>query len=592
MATTITSTSLDFNSIRNNLKNWLEQKPEFEDYNFEGAGLSNLLDVLAYNTHYNGLTANFALNESFLGTAQLRSSIVGLATAIGYIPNSKISSKAVINVTASGSATTQNRLSLPIGTKFTTVVEDTTYTFETTKEYVTNKEGSDPYSYTWENVQIQEGTEKTKTFIAGPFSETDTYIIPNEDMDINTVKVEVGAASEQFFNVSTVSELNQNSKIFIIKETPNGYYELAFGNGASLGRVPTAGDKIVVTYNATAGVAANGARTFTTTASIPSFGTPSTISLTPITISSSSGGSNKESIESIRKAAPFLYATQNRMVTADDYSSLIRRNFSSDITDILSWGGEDNIPAKFGSVYVSITPSPSEILKTAIKDLVKNLSVVSFDVEFVDPITTYIEVNATFQFNQTLSASSTVPDIEAVVKNVIDDYLDTVTDEFSETFRRSNMLTLIDASDPGVLSSQANIKMQQRIINPTLSVSKTYQLNFPAPLSTPKNDEFVISSTEFILQGQTCTLKNKLGTNILQIISVTSGRAVVDNAGNYDAGNGTVIITGFAPSAVLSNEIKISAIPGNQGFVSTIRENKLGKDTSAITVTAIETTTL
>ena len=154
------------------------------------------------------------------------------------------------------------------------------------------------------------------------------------------------------------------------------------------------------------------------------------------------------------------------------------------------------------------------------------------------------------------------------------------------------MLTLIDASDPGVLSSQANIKMQQRIINPTLSVAKTYQLNFPATLSTPKNDEFVVSSTEFILQGQTCTFKNKLGTNILQIISVTSGRAVVDNAGNYDAGNGTIIITGFAPSAVLSNEIKISVIPGNQGFVSTIRENKLGKDTSAITVTAIETTTL
>jgi len=591
MATTITSTSLDFNSIRNNLKRWLEQKPEFADYNFEASGLSNLLDVLAYNTHYNGLTANFALNESFLSTAQLRSSIIGLSTAIGYIPNSKVSSNATINVTASGSATTGTVLSLPTGTKFTTVVDDITYTFETTKEYTARKQGSDPYTYTWENVVIREGTEKQKTFIAGPYTETDSYIIPNEDMDINTVEVKVGATEKTFYNVSTVSELNQNSRIFILKETPNGYFELAFGNGASLGEVPDPGDKIVVTYNSTAGEAANGARTFTTTASIPSGGTPSLISLVPTTISISSGGANKEGIESIRKAAPFLYATQNRMVTAEDYSALIRRNFSSQISDILSWGGEDNIPAQFGAVYVSITPSPTETLKAEIRDLVKNLAIVSFDVVFVDPITTYIEVNSTFQYNQTLSSYATVPEIEQVVKDVISSYLDTVTDEFSETFRKSNMLTLVDASDPGVLSSQATIKMQQRF-SPTLSVPKSYELVFPASITSPRDDEFVILSTEFIYNGLTCTLKNKLGSNVLQVISVTSGRAVIDNIGSYNPSLGTVSITGFEPSAVVSNEIKISVIPSNQGSVSTKRENKLGKDITTITVDAIETTTL
>lgn len=592
MATTINSTGLDFNAIRNNLKTWIEQKPEFADYNFEASGLSNLLDVLAYNTHYNALTANFALNESFLSTAQLRSSVIGLSTAIGYIPNSKVSSTATINVTAPATASSASALDLPVGTQFTTTVDDIAYTFETTQEYTTFKRGTDPYSYTWENVVIREGTEKQKTFIAGPYSETDTYIIPNQDMDISTVGVTVGATNKAFTNVSEVSTINENSRIFTIKETPNGFFELAFGNGANLGETPLSGDKIVVTYNSTAGASANGAKTFTTTVSIPD-GSGSTISITPITISNSSGGAGKESIESIRKSAPFLYASQNRMVTATDYSALIRKNFRSQITDILSWGGEDNIPAKYGSVYLSITPSPSEALKTSIRDLVRNLSVVSFDIEFIEPVVTFIEVAATFQFNRTLSSFSTIAQVEDSVKNTITSYLDTVTDEFSETFRKSNMLTLVDASDPGILSSQATIKMQRRF-TPVLNLEKSYTITFPAGIETPTATNYTLQSTTFNYPpGLTCFLRNKLGSNVIQIVSVTNGKIINDNIGSYDPGTGSILLTSFNPSNVPDDgAIRISVNPANQGFVSTIRENKLGKDTVAITVDAIETTTL
>jgi len=591
MATTINSTGLDFDAIRNNLKTWLEQKPDFADYNFEASGLSNLLDVLAYNTHYNALTANFALNESFLSTAQLRSSVIGLSTAIGYIPNSKVSSTALINVTAQGSAASSNILALPSGTKFTTTVEDITYTFETTEEYTAFKKGSDPYSYTWENVIVREGTEKQKTFIAGPYSETDTYVIPNQDMDISTVTVGVGATNKAFYNVSTVSEINESSRIYVIKETPNGYYELAFGNGAGLGEIPLAGDKIVVTYNSTAGKDANGARTFTTTATIPN-GAGANISIIPITISNSSNGANKESIESIRKSAPFLYASQNRMVTSDDYAALIRRNFSNKINDILAWGGEENLPPKFGTVYVSITPSPDESFKASIRSLVKNLSVASFDVDFVEPVVTFIEVAVSFQYNQTLSSYSTIPAIESAIEGVVGSYLDTVTDEFSETFRRSNLLTLIDAADPGVLSSQATIKVQRRF-NPSLGEEKAYQIVFPTVLESPSSVVYIVQSTEFNYPpGLSCVVRNKLGSEILQVISTTSGRVIVDNIGNYNPATGVVNLSGFKPSGANAIEIKISAVPSNQGFVSTIRENKLGKDLTAITVDAIETTTL
>ena len=590
MATTINSTGLDFDSIRNNLKTWLEQKPEFADYNFEASGLSNILDVLAYNTHYNGLIANFALNESFLSTAQLRSSMIGLSTAIGYIPNSKVSSIAVINVTASGTATTSNSLKLPANTKFTTTVDDVAYTFQTTKDATAFKQGSGPYSYTWENVTVREGIEKQKTFIAGTTSEIDTYVIPNQDIDINTVEVTVGSTNKQFYNVSTVSELDQFSRIFIIKETPNGYFEVAFGNGASLGEVPVSGDKIVVTYNSCAGTAANGARTFTTTTSIPG-GDGSNISIIPVTITNSYAGANKESIESIRKAAPFLYAAQNRMVTADDYAALIRRNFSSQISDILCWGGEDNIPAQYGAVYVSITPSPTESLKADIRKLVKNLAVVAFDVVFIDPITTYVEIDLTFQYNQTLSSYATIPEIETVVGNVVSSYLDTVTDEFSETFRRSNLLTLVDASDPGVLSSQAAVKIQQRFV-PVLGISTAYTLTFPASITAPSVTSYAISSSEFIVRGTTCILRNRLGSNVLEILSVVTGKIIIDNVGNYDAALGTVNISGFNPSAFSGTSIKVTVVPANQGNISTLRENKLGKDPIAITTNAIETTTL
>ena len=590
MATTINSTGLDFDSIRNNLKTWLEQKPEFADYNFEASGLSNILDVLAYNTHYNGLIANFALNESFLSTAQLRSSMIGLSTAIGYIPNSKVSSIAVINVTASGTATTSNSLKLPANTKFTTTVDDVAYTFQTTKDATAFKQGSGPYSYTWENVTVREGIEKQKTFIAGTTSEIDTYVIPNQDIDINTVEVTVGSTNKQFYNVSTVSELDQFSRIFIIKETPNGYFEVAFGNGASLGEVPVSGDKIVVTYNSCAGTAANGARTFTTTTSIPG-GDGSNLSIIPVTITNSYAGANKESIESIRKAAPFLYAAQNRMVTADDYAALIRRNFSSQISDILCWGGEDNIPAQYGAVYVSITPSPTESLKADIRKLVKNLAVVAFDVVFIDPITTYVEIDLTFQYNQTLSSYATIPEIETVVGNVVSSYLDTVTDEFSETFRRSNLLTLVDVSDPGVLSSQAAVKIQQRFV-PVLGISTAYTLAFPASITSPSVTSYAISSSEFIVRGTTCILRNRLGSNVLEILSVVTGKIIIDNVGNYDAALGTVNISGFNPSAFSGTSIKVTVVPANQGNISTLRENKLGKDPIAITTNAIETTTL
>ena len=251
MATTINSTSLDFDAIKNNLKTFLANKEEFSDYNFEASGLSNILDVLAYNTHFNGLTANFALNESFLGTAQLRSSIVSLAEGIGYIPDSKTSAKCVVKLSVSlaGVSGRPSIIQLPSGTKFTSVVDDTTFTFQTQENLTAeeNESGNGFYEFKTGDgsnlISLTEGQARTKTFLITQQSENAVYIIPDVNMDTSTAVVRVydtpsSTSFSTFTNIINATTINALSTLYILKEAPNGNFELSFGNGTTLGKAP------------------------------------------------------------------------------------------------------------------------------------------------------------------------------------------------------------------------------------------------------------------------------------------------------------------------------------------------------------------
>ena len=460
MATTIKSTDLDFDTIKNNLKVFLAQKPEFADYNFEASGLSNLLDVLAYNTHYNGLLANFALNESFLSTAQLRSSIVGLAGGLGYTVGSRKASFSVVNLSVTNNDNPSS-ITMPAGTRFSTIVNSKSYTFQTRDTVTAFSDGTGLYKFTLDgnrNIPIYEGVTRRKTFIAGPASENDTYVIPVNNLDLDTVTVKVynSVSSNDFTlytNIINSTTINSNSVIYVVKESPNGYYELTFGNGVRLGKTPQPGDKIEVDYTTVSGPEANGSKSFVPEATLDG----KTINVT--TVSGSSSGSYKEELESVRKNAPFQWSAQNRMVTAQDYAALILRNFSNVITDIKSWGGEDNVPTKYGSIFVSMvfgTDDPVVIANTKadILTLAKDLSVASFNVEFVDPVETYLEVATVIQFNPTLTSASQTS-IESDVKEAMQTYFDTNLGGFSQSFRRSNMLTDIDSKDNSILSSRS-----------------------------------------------------------------------------------------------------------------------------------------
>jgi hypothetical protein len=619
MATTIKSTALDFTSIKQNLKDYLKAQTEFKDYDFEASGLSNILDVLAYNTHINGLTSNFALNESFLGTAQLRSSVVSLATGIGYIPDSMTASQATVQLSVDLSAVSGRpaTVDLPAFSKVTANVDDVSFTFMTKEVFTAADDGAGNYIFKTSGgssaIPIFEGTQKTKTFLVGEFNESDVYIIPDLNMDASTVIVRVyetyGSTSNTVYNnITGATTISPNSTIYILKETPNGFYQLSFGGNGVLGLSPAAGNAIEVAYIATNGVVANGATTYTASSQVTVLGIA--YGLTVSSPSKSVGGDSKETIESIRRNAPFQYATQNRMVTPEDYTSIINRNFSTLIDDIVSWGGEDNSEPKFGTVFSAIkfeddvSADKIAATKESIRELVKQLAVVSFDIEFADPVETFIEADIFYQINPNLTTLSNNA-ISTTINTKVDNYFTTTLGKFGKSFRRSNLLTLVDEVSPAVLSSRAIIRMQQRI-TPTVNVKNSFTLNFPSDISrpiisnTPTPEDYVVRSSLFTVNGETCQIINETyavggvgySSNKLQIISAGSGTVVVDNIGSYDSSNRTVTIVSFTPNGLLGGDgkMKLSVLPANQSAISPLRQNILEYDGTESVITPVTVT--
>ena len=604
MATTIKSTALDFDAIKESMKDYLRASPEFADYDFSASGLNNLMDVLAYNTHLNGLIANFTLNESFLGTAQLRSSLVSLATGIGYIPDTKTSSRAYIRIRTNlaGVANRPSIIQLPKYTRFTANLNDVTYTFQTIENYEAEDNGSGLYTFLngsgGTDIPVYEGLLKTKTFIVGEYSENDVYIIPDVNLDGDTVEVNVyeslnGSNFTAYQNIVDATSVNQNSTIYILKEAPNGFYQLSFGANDILGRAPKAGNAIIFNYLSTKGAEANGITSISPLDSILVNGT--NYPLLTTTTAPSAGGDEKESIESIRRNAPFQYATQNRMVTPEDYTSIILRNYSTLIKDIKSWGGEDNPKPKFGTVFSSIlfeddvTDNQIELVKQGIVELVDQLAVISFNIEFTDPVETFIETDVFFQINPKLTPLS-INTVRTNIRTAIENYFNNTIGNFNQAFRRSNLLTIIDDISSAVLSSRAEVKMQQRV-TPVLNSRNTFDLTFPVDIKAPSTEGPVITSTSFVINGQSAIIKNKSNSTILQVIAVGSDEVIVDNIGSFNPTLKSVQIVSLKPSSINGavDYIKISAVPANQSAISPVLNDILKYDTENSSVTAVTT---
>lgn len=600
MATTIKSTDLDFQNIKAGLKNYFRSSPEFADYDFEASGLNNILDVLAYNTHINGLTANFALNEAFLPTAQLRSSVVSHAETLGYQVRSRTSSTALLNlsVNLAGVLGRPAQIQLPRGWQFTTSIDGVSYTFRTLETYFARDNGSGLYAFQTTagstDIPVSEGVERTKTFLVGETDERQVFVIPDDTIDTSTATVQVydTASSSNYVTYTKLSEavtIDADSTVYTIREAPNGFYELNFGDGISFGKKPDAGNKVVVTYLSTVGPEANAGDTFTSNSNLTVQGIGYTVSAA--TSNESTGGALKQTIESVRQLAPIAYAAQQRLVTSLDYKGIILSNFP-EVSDCNVWSGDQNVPIDYGAVYVSLN-FPSGTAQST-KDIVEanivtnftdNLSVVSMTTKFVDPTDIYLELNTTFQFDPT-QTGFTLAATETSVYNYMQSYFNSNLNTFNKTFRRSNLLTEIDALDPAILSSRIDTKVQLRI-EPILGNPQTFELAYPMKLATPDDINYIVSSSIFQYNGVVAQIKNKLEDTVLEIVDV-DGNVLLDNVGEYTPVDGTVDIVGFAPEAFLGGiqYLKISVVPENPSLIQPLRNYVIRLDPSESSATA------
>lgn len=635
MATTIHSTELDFFEIKESLKSHFKKQEEFEDYDFEGSALSNLLDVLAHNTHFNALLSNFALNESYLTTAQMRNSIVTLAESLGYIPSSKSSSEATVSlsVNLANEPNLEPRYTiLPGELKMRGTIDDVAYFFTNRKTIIAENDGQGIYNFSNFDdpdnpVRIHEGEERELEFLVDG-SPNAVYVIPDNDIDTSTAIVKLydnqsaaklvdrtGSGSYSLYtSVFEATNINEQSQLYVLRESPNRYYELTFGDNNSLGKTPTAGNVIRINYLRSSGVSSNGVASFRLTQPI-FFGGLEVEDISVVTLTRSSGGDEREDGESIRKRAPFQYASQNRMITPLDYEALILRKYSNYIEDIVCWGGEDDVRRDYGAVYVSIVwkenLSSQTIgeLREGIRDLGKDLSVVSFQIKFLPASETYISTDTYYQYNPTLSSKSESA-VNESVRDIVRGYFSNNIGKFQQAFRRSNLLTLIDDADPAILSSRAEVTLHKRI-SPILTVPDNYELNFPVSLKDAVDNETpVIRSTMFTYQGKSVFIRNKLTDRVkvspegrvpvvfdrlpstkLELVDL-EGNVYVSNIGSYDPSRGTVKIQALTVDSVLgnSNYIKIFAIPANESAVQSEFNNILKYDNSESIVTAVTVT--
>jgi len=598
MATNLKVTELDFPDIKQNLKNYLKQQSEFNDYDFDGSGLSVLLDVLAYNTHYNALNAHYSLNEAFLDSAQIRGNVVTRAKLLGYVPRSVLSPRAQVNLVVDVSAEVGEKpsvLSLERGTKLNTVVEGEEFQYVVLETQQANLVGN---IYTFSNVVIAEGTVRTLKYRVDNDIENQKFQLSDFNADTSSLRVRVQENEEStgfdiYTKFESLKNVDASSKVYYLQENASGYYEVFFGDGVT-GFKPSNNNVVTLDYIITEGVESNGANTFSM---VDNIGGYSSITLT--TAVNASGGADQETLESIRFNAPLTFTTQNRAVTSEDYAAIIKKEFSN-IDSISTWGGEDNDPPDYGRVYIAIKPLLSETLTTAEKTditgaILKGKNVVSITPQIVDPNFTYLELDTFFKYNPNLTDRSSV-ELQTVVRDTISDYNFNNLNKFDGVFRHSQLTRAIDNSDPSILNTVVRPRMFQ-YITPTVDTNsvvelQNHTLTFVAPFyQSGSSTDFILTSTAFGLAAAPTTehffgdepITGSVNRRVF-VYKVVSGAnvTVISDAGLLEPALGKLTLYNFRPNN--TNRIRLTIIP-NSLDLAPKRDQLISIDNAFVTIT-------
>lgn len=551
---------LDFDQIKSNLKTYLESQSEFTDYDFEGSGLSVLLDILAYNTHYNAYLANMLANEMFLDSAVKRSSAVSLAKHLGYTPRSVTGSVAVLDIVVTGPTGTPTTLTLERYTPFSSVINGATYTFLNTEPITITPTGG---VYRFDDVRVKEGTLLEYSYSVITPGPDEKYEIPNAAVDTSTLLVTVQTSTSDtttftYTEATDITALSGNSKVYFLEENPQGNYQIYFGDGI-LGQKLAAGNIVRIQYLVSLGtgsnVSGNLAQSFTADAQI---GGSSNIAIT--VVSNSTGGRDRESISSIKFNAVRANQSGYRAVTKNDYATLIKSKYSQ-VESISVWGGEENTPPVYGKVYISLKPFDGFTVDALTKDEIQNTilkerQVLTTQPVFVDPDYIYVNIIANVNYNQS-ATTLTASNISNLVRGAISTYFSSNLQQFEKPFYHSELIKDISAVNSSIASVLAEIKVQKRL-TPVLNVDNAYQAENLIQFNNRLHPGEFESTRFFItVNGATVTVRLKdvpnqlgaaayTGTGDIRMYNV-SNDLDLGSVGTIDYANGTVGITGITP---------------------------------------------
>ena len=588
-------TDLDFDDISKNLKNYLKGQSTLKDYDFEGSNISLLIDLLAYSSHVSAFNANMVASELFLDTAQIRKNVVSRAKEIGYTPTSATASSATIDLQVNNpliGGETPTSLTLNRGHKFKTVYDGFNYPYVLLEsQTITPLNGV----FKFENLEIYQGTMNSDIFAYNGQIQNQRFPLTEELVDTSSITVTVqstGGSSSAWSQSTDISSVNSNSTVWYVQENDQGLFEVYFGDGV-VSAEPLDGDTITISYLVTNENHTDGSSLFTMTDSVGG-----NTDVTLITKTNSSGGKDKESIDSIKFAASKFYTSQNRLVTVDDYKSKLQTLYPG-ADSISVWGGEDNDPPQYGKIFIAIKPSQTvnkltSSEKTLLKQKLKTLNMLTVRPELIDADVIDILVNTSFKYNPK-ATTKTVSELETLVRAAIITHDSTYLSGFDGIFRHSVLATDIDSAESSILSNITTVKLR-KTISPTFNQSKGYTIDFGSgnafynPHSGHnKAGGGILETSGFLVSGFTDTFYfDDDGDGNLRRYSITgSTRVYADNqAGTVDYSNGKITTTGINILSTVNTDdtIHFTVKPNSNDSVA-FRNNLLDINSSLIDVT-------
>lgn len=553
--------SLDPDTIKAAYQIWLSTQSVFRDYNYMGSNMNILLDVLARNTFLNNFYLNMAFSEGFLDSAQLRDSLVSKCKELNYIPYSMQSSTTNLNITLQTNGLTT--FEIPMGTIFGGMNSNGSYSFITNQNYVLNSANG---YYQFSNVGIYEGYYKSDIFSVDSTVNNQLLTLSTPQADISSLTVVVsensGSSNTFFVQAPNLYGLSGNSKVYFLQGGSSNTYQIQFGDGV-LGYQPQDGAVVMATYRATNGDAANFINSFTLTSNLGSYngGVISYISIS--SGNTTSGGSQAESVDSIRYNAPKHYTTQNAAITDVDYKTLITEKFPY-IKDVNAYsGGLTANAVQYGMIFISLVTvngnPATQTMKNDIRTFIEKLNILNYQVQFIDPDFLYINVssNVHVDFTQTNVAPN---QYQAMVVNAIAQFSSSNLESYSTPFRFSQLTDMIDNLDPSILSNETTTNIS-KYANVSLNTNNLITLNYNNPIANISSTSFLIGANTYYITDtpnntpsgllylmQQSSNGNIVGSNSIGTVIYNTGMINIPNLNISSYINGTAIIFTATPT--------------------------------------------